>query len=86
MYDNRVAGDSVTVIKSPYYYDRKDVHLDKIVFKVATDGPAAAAALKAGDLDVLDSVSTDASCRASCRATRACGSFRRTSLGWQGSS
>jgi peptide/nickel transport system substrate-binding protein len=58
MYDNRIAGDSVTVIRSPYYYDRKDVHLDRIVFKVATDGPAAAAALKAGDLDVLDSIST----------------------------
>ena len=34
MFDNRVAGDNVTVIKSPYYYDQKNVHLDKIVFKV----------------------------------------------------
>src|SRR3954468_22224741 len=29
-YDNRVAGDSITVVKSQFYYDKKDVHLDKI--------------------------------------------------------
>ena len=33
MFDHRVVGDNVTVIKSPYYYDRRAVHLDKIVFK-----------------------------------------------------
>ena len=41
MFDHRVVGDSVTVIKSPYYYDQKDVHLDKIVFKAETDAAAA---------------------------------------------
>ena len=45
------------MIKSPYYYDQKDVHLDKIVFKPMPDAAAAAAALKAGDIQVLDSVS-----------------------------
>jgi len=58
MYDNRVAGDSITVVKSPYYYDKKDVHLDKVVFKVENDASAAAAALKAGDLQVLDAVAS----------------------------
>jgi peptide/nickel transport system substrate-binding protein len=58
MYDNRVAGASITVIKSPYYYDQGAVHLDKIVFEVENDAAAAAAALKAGDLQVLDNVST----------------------------
>jgi peptide/nickel transport system substrate-binding protein len=58
MYDNRVAGDSITVIKSPYYYDKYAVHLDKIVFRVAKDPAAAVAALEAGDLQALDSVST----------------------------
>ena len=43
MYQNRVAGDSITVVKSPYYYDKKNVHLDKIVFKVENDTAAAAA-------------------------------------------
>src|SRR5262245_59008250 len=58
MYDGRVAGDSITVIKSRYYYDRRRVYLDKIVFKVASNPAAAAAALKAGDLQVLNSVAT----------------------------
>jgi peptide/nickel transport system substrate-binding protein len=58
MFDHRVVGDNVTVIKSPYYYDQKDVYLDKIVFRPMLDPAAAAAALKAGDLQVLDSVSS----------------------------
>ena len=37
MFDHRVVGDNVTVIKSPYYYDQKDVYLDKIVFKPMPD-------------------------------------------------
>jgi peptide/nickel transport system substrate-binding protein len=56
MYQNRIAGDSITVVKSPYYYDKQDVHLSKIVFKVENDAAAAAAALKAGDLQALDAV------------------------------
>jgi peptide/nickel transport system substrate-binding protein len=58
MYDNRVAGDTITVVKSPFYYDKKDVNLDKIVFKVENDAAAAAAALKAGDLQALDGVAS----------------------------
>jgi peptide/nickel transport system substrate-binding protein len=57
MFDHRVIGDNVTVIKSPYWYDRKDVFLDKIVFKPITDPAAAAAALEAGDIQALDAVS-----------------------------
>src|SRR6266550_2191452 len=34
MFDNRVAGDTITVVKSPYYYAKSKVHLSKIVFKV----------------------------------------------------
>jgi len=49
MYKNRVAGDSITVVKSPYYYAKKKVHLSKIIFKVENDSAAAAAGLKAGD-------------------------------------
>ena len=37
MFDHRVAGDNVTLIKSPYYYDQSDVYLDKIVFKPMPD-------------------------------------------------
>jgi peptide/nickel transport system substrate-binding protein len=56
MYDSRVAGDSVTVVKSPYYYRKKNVNLDRIVFKAETNAAAALAALEAGDLQVLDSI------------------------------
>jgi peptide/nickel transport system substrate-binding protein len=58
MFDNRVFGDHITVIKSPYYYDKGNVHLDKIVFKPLTDPAAAAAALEAGDIQALDAVSS----------------------------
>jgi len=58
MFDEQAAGDHVTVIKSPYYYDQKDVFLDKIVFKVIANTTAAAAALKAGDIQALDRVDT----------------------------
>lgn len=33
--------DSVTVVESPYYYDRKDVHLDRIVFESEPNAAAA---------------------------------------------
>ena len=59
MFDHRVAGDNVTVIKSPYYYDQGAVHLDKIVYKVMPSAPAAAAALRAGDLQVLASIEAE---------------------------
>ena len=58
MFDHRVPGDNITLIKSPYYYDQKDVYLDKIVFKFITDTAAAAAALRAGDIQALDNVSS----------------------------
>ena len=82
MYDNRVAGDSITVVKSPYYYDKKDGHLDKIVFKVENDAAAAAAALKAGDLQVLDGI--DSTQLPGIRADKALRVIKQTSLGYQG--
>jgi len=57
MYDHRVPGDNITMIKSPYYYNQGAVHLDKIVYKPIPDAPTAAAALKAGDIQVLDNLS-----------------------------
>jgi peptide/nickel transport system substrate-binding protein len=58
MFDHRVPGDNVTVIKSPHYYGKSDVYLDKIVFKPIPDQTAAVAALKAGDVQALDWVPT----------------------------
>jgi peptide/nickel transport system substrate-binding protein len=58
MFDHQVVGDNVTVTKSPYWYKRGAIHLDKIVFKPAVDAAAAVAALEAGDVQVLDRVDT----------------------------
>jgi peptide/nickel transport system substrate-binding protein len=82
MYQNRVAGDSITVVKSPYYYDKKDVHLDKIVFKVENDAAAAAAALKAGDLQALDGV--DSTQLQGVVHTPSLRIIKQTGLGYQG--
>lgn len=82
MYQNRVAGDSITVVKSPYYYDKKDVHLDKIVFKVENDTAAAAAALKAGDLQALDAV--DSTQLQGIEHTSGLRIIKVTGLGYQG--
>ena len=82
MYQNRVAGNSITVVKSPYYYDKKDVHLDKIVFKVENDTAAAAAALKAGDTQVLDQI--DSTQLQGIEHTPTLRVIKQTSLGYQG--
>jgi peptide/nickel transport system substrate-binding protein len=58
MFDHRVVGDEVTLVKSPYYYDRSHVYLDKIVYRSMPDTAAAAAALEAGDVQALDGVAT----------------------------
>jgi peptide/nickel transport system substrate-binding protein len=56
MYKGRVAGDSITVVKSPFYYAKKKVHFSKIVFKIYNDTTAAAQALKAGTVQAIDAV------------------------------
>jgi len=82
MFDNRVAGDTITVVKSPFYYNKKNVHLDKIVFKVENDAAAAAAALKAGDLQALDGIaSTELQGIVHTPSLRV---IKETSLGYQG--
>jgi peptide/nickel transport system substrate-binding protein len=82
MFNNRVAGDSITVVKSPYYYNKKNVHLDKIVFKVENDASAAAAALKAGDLQALDGI--DNTQLQGIVHTSTLRVIKQTSLGYQG--
>src|SRR3954454_9958662 len=81
-YQNRVAGDSITVVKSPYYYAKKKVHLSKIIFKIENDTAAAAAALRAGDLQALDA--TDSTQLQSIRQTSSLHVIKQTSLGYQG--
>ena len=60
MFKDRVAGDHITLVKSPFYYDKKDVHLDSIVWKIITDPAARAANVRAGSVNVGEGLaSTD---------------------------
>jgi peptide/nickel transport system substrate-binding protein len=60
MFKDRVAGDHITVVRSPYYYDKAKVHLDSIVYKIMTDPSSRTQALRAGDIQVEDRIqSTD---------------------------
>jgi peptide/nickel transport system substrate-binding protein len=56
MLDSWVAGGNITVVKSPYYYKRGAVYLDKIVYEPIPDAAAATEALEAGDIEVLPNV------------------------------
>jgi len=60
MYKDRVAGDHITLVKSPYYYDKAKVHLASIVYRIMTDPSSRTQALRAGDIQVEDRIqSTD---------------------------
>jgi peptide/nickel transport system substrate-binding protein len=60
MFKDRVAADHITVVKSPYYYNKAKVHLSSIVYKIMTDPSSRTQALRAGDIQVEDRIqSTD---------------------------
>ena len=56
MFKERVAGDHITLVKSPYYYAKNRVHLDSIVFKIMTDPAARSQNLRANSIDVEDRI------------------------------
>jgi peptide/nickel transport system substrate-binding protein len=53
-YTDRVAGDHITLDRSPYYYDRDKVRLRRIIFKIITEGPVRASNLRSGDVDAAE--------------------------------
>jgi peptide/nickel transport system substrate-binding protein len=59
MFQSEVPGQTLTVVRSPYYYDKQDVHLDKLVFQYEPSDLGAVAALEAGDVQALDNVPAD---------------------------
>ena len=82
MFKDRVAGDHITLVRSPYYYDKKDVHLDTIVWKIITDPAARAANLRSHDVDVAEGIaSTDLQSIAHDSSLHL---FKSTSIGYQG--
>jgi peptide/nickel transport system substrate-binding protein len=56
-FANRIPQTSITVVRDPLYYDAKDVHLDKIVYRIMSDAPTRAANLRSGDIQVADTIS-----------------------------
>ena len=81
MFKERVAGDHITMVRSPYYYAKSRVHLDQIVIRIINDPAARAANLRSHDVDVapiasteLQSVMHDASLRV----------IKSTSIGYAG--
>jgi peptide/nickel transport system substrate-binding protein len=55
-FKERVAGDHITLVKSPYYYDKNKVHLDSIVFRMMIDPSARSQNLLAHSIDVEDRI------------------------------
>src|SRR5262245_55700108 len=81
VFDHRVAGDHITAIKSPYYYDKGNVFLDKIVWKIIPDAAAALAALQAGDIQVTG---VDPEQLAAVEQNPSLRVIQRPNLGWTG--
>jgi peptide/nickel transport system substrate-binding protein len=60
MFKDRVAGDHITLVKSPDYYNKAKVHLASVVYRIMTDPSSRTQALRAGDIQVEDRIqSTD---------------------------
>jgi peptide/nickel transport system substrate-binding protein len=81
-FQDRVPLDHITVKKSPFYYAKNKVHLDKIVFRIINEPTAAAAALRAHDVDVLDRIGSTV--LPSIRANKSLHVIQATSIGYQG--
>jgi peptide/nickel transport system substrate-binding protein len=54
----RVVGDHTTLERSEDYYDRDNVYLDRIIYRLVTDETVRTANLRSGDLQVVDRVPT----------------------------
>jgi peptide/nickel transport system substrate-binding protein len=82
VYKDRQAGDHITLTKSPYYYDRKKVHLDTVTFKIITDPAARSSNLRAHSIDVEDRIpSTELRAIAGDKSLNV---IKATSIGYQG--
>src|SRR5262249_12601260 len=82
MFKERVAGDHITLVKSPYYYDKNNVHLDSIVFRMMIDPSARSQNLRAHSIAVEDRIpSTEWQAIMNDSSLRV---IKQTSLGYQG--
>lgn len=56
MWENRVVGESITLVRFPDYWNPDSVHLDKIEYRIITNPTSAVSALMTGQVDFLPSV------------------------------
>src|SRR3954451_19930794 len=82
MFKERGGGDHITLEKSPYYYNKKAVHLNSIVFKIIVDPSARAQNLRSHDVDAISALaSTELQSVQHDRSLRV---IKSTSIGYQG--
>ncbi|GAA1997538.1 ABC transporter substrate-binding protein [Brevibacterium samyangense] len=55
----RIPQTSITVERDPLYYDAENIHLDRIVYRIMSDGNTRAANLRSGDIQVADTLSSN---------------------------
>lgn len=78
----RRAGDSITLEKSPEYYDADAVKLDRVTFTIIEQGPVRAANLRSGDVDVAERLDTTS--LQEIEADQELKLAKATSIGYQG--
>lgn len=57
-FANRVSGSEIVVKRSPYFYDRSQVKLNEVDYKIIVDPNVRDANLKSGDVQVADNLAT----------------------------
>jgi len=82
MFKERVAGDHITVTKSPHYYAKNKVRLAQITWKILTDPTARTQNLRAGGAQVEEALQpTDI---ATVNRDKSLRIIKSTSIGYQG--
>jgi peptide/nickel transport system substrate-binding protein len=82
MFKDRSAGDHITLVKSPFYYNKAKVHLDSIVWKIFTDPSARTQNLRSHDVNVSEGIqATDLKTISADKSLRL---LKSTSIGYQG--
>jgi peptide/nickel transport system substrate-binding protein len=54
MFRNRVSGNQISFVRSPYYYDRDKVKLDGITYRFIVNSSVATANVESGDIDAAE--------------------------------
>ena len=81
-FKDRPSSDQIDLVKSKYYYDKDQLHLDGVKFIVVTQPNVRAANLRSGDIDVADRLAPpDVSTLKSDSSVKV---WPVTSLGYQG--